>query len=282
MDRYLVNTSATLTATFYTGRTATDPSPDTATVTITRGDGTALVTNASANNADTGVFSYTISASLNTQLDSLTAVWSATIGGQAQTIKTKAEIVGGFVFGLAQFAARPDVASGTYTDQQLADARTLAEQAIEHELDYALVPRYARETLNGSASQTLTLSKPKIRTVRTITVAGTALDVSQLANVDLFGYGSLFSPDRWSLGYGNIVVEYEHGEDAPEAPLQRAALILAQDRLVNGPMGSELQKAIGDGATIPLAVPGMRGSRFGLPEVDAVVDEYSLKMPGIA
>src|SRR5881628_1328803 len=127
MDRILQGTASTISVIVDQDGVPTNPSPDSALVTITRANGTVLVANAGTSDTGTGSFAYTLNPTQTATLDRLTAVWSVTVGGVAQTLTTRVEVVGGFVFSLADFKARPDVASGTYTTQQLANARTLAE-----------------------------------------------------------------------------------------------------------------------------------------------------------
>jgi hypothetical protein len=70
VQRIVRGRSATLTHTFYSDAAATDPSPDVTTVTITRADGTAVVTAAATTEAGTGVVTYTVTPAQTALLDS--------------------------------------------------------------------------------------------------------------------------------------------------------------------------------------------------------------------
>jgi hypothetical protein len=103
--RIVQGRSATLSHTFLTGSTATDPTPDTATVTVTRADGTTFVPTASVDNSATGVASITFTPAETALLDRWTLTWTATFGGQAQTYKDTVEVAGDVLFTIAQARA---------------------------------------------------------------------------------------------------------------------------------------------------------------------------------
>jgi hypothetical protein len=53
-------------------------------------------------------------------------------------------------------------------------------------------------------------------------------------------------------------------------------MILTRAWLVSGPVDDRATQIAGDGITIPLSTPGFRGSTTGIPEVDAVIDQYRM------
>src|SRR3954470_10452117 len=153
LQRIVRGRSATLTHTFYSDVTATDPVPDTTTVTITRADGTALVTAAAATEAGTGVVTYTVTPAQTALLDRWTVTWTATFGGQSQAFAETVEVAGDMLFSLSEASAirtgsqTGDALYPRYTIAQIAAMRVSVEQAIEEEYGSALVPRYERETV---------------------------------------------------------------------------------------------------------------------------------------
>jgi hypothetical protein len=283
MDRYLQSTAATLSVTFSVDGTGTNPSPDSATVTVTRADGTAVVTNAAATDAGTGVFTYTLTPAQTAQLDQLTVAWTATLNGVAQTLTTRAEIVGGFLFSIADArAVKPLENTTTFTTAKIVAARTLAEQALEDACGVAFVPRYTRETLTGYGATTLVARWPRVRTVRSATVDDTALTVGELADLKVLPSGEIYNPGRWTNGFASTVVAYEHGYDSPPLRVSRACLLLAKNWLVDGPIDDRATSLSTDDGIVTLATPGLRGSTFGIPEVEAVVQEYGGFRVGVA
>ena len=275
LERVLRNTSANLSATFEVDGVATDPSPDTATVEITRADGTTLVAETAATPAGVGKFTYTLTPTQTALLDILTVRWQATLNGAEQTITSTVEVVGGFLFNLAQIRANPYGLNATdYPNDLVIEARTLAEQRIEDACGVAFVPRYRRETLSGLGGTVLLVGAPRLRSIRSATVDGTALTSTELAEVTYSAAGTAYWSNKWLEGANNIVVAYEHGFDSVPGPVSRAALILAKHYLTETPLSDRTTSFSNEDGTFTLATPGLRGSVTGLPEVDAIIAEY--------
>lgn len=281
MDRIAQGRSATLSQTIYVDGTATNPAPDSATVTITRADGTALVTSQAATDGGVGIFTYTLTPAQTTLLDTLTVAWTFTYGGQSQAITSYVEVAGGFLFTIAQArTVKPLDNTTLYTVAKIAEARTLAEQALEDACGVAFVPRYRRETVDGNGRDTLLL-KPRPRSIRSLTVGGTAVTGTDLTAIVVKPTGELYRAAGWTLGNGNVVIGYEHGHDLPPLRVGRACLLLAKLFLVDGPFDDRATSISTEDGTFSLVTPGLRGSAFGIPEVDAVVQRYDLNV-GVA
>lgn len=276
MQRILQSTSATVRERFTVDGTVTDPDDQAATVTIVRGDGTVLVNAASAVRASAGVFQYSLTPTQTGLLDRLQASWTATIGGSLQTLTSVYEIVGGFLFTLAELRGDDPAAqdylpnNSTYPNEKLAAARTYAEQEIEQACGVAFVPRYTREILNVDTAGLVSPSWRTVRAVRSATVAGIALTVGELATVTLAGDRAYYG---WS---GPVTVGYEHGYDFPPAAVANAAVRVAKDKLVNTQWDDRAIQRGTEFGPVFVATPGWQGKRFGIPEVDAVVDAYRL------
>jgi hypothetical protein len=273
MQRIARARSATLTQTFYENGVPTDPSPDAATVTITRDDGTVIVTDAATVNAGTGVASYTLTPDDTANLDLLTVTWTAEFGGSEQTYTDTVEIVGGFLFTVAQAKALSGLASKT--TQQIIDARTLVETALEDACGVAFVPRYQRESLSGLGFTQAILSMPRVTAVRSLTLNGAV--VTDAASVVPSGSGAIHYPAGFTRGFGNYEVAYEHGWPSPPPRVSQAALRWARSILIDGPIDDRYTSVSNEVGTFALATPGLRGSVSGLPEVDATIAAYSLR-----
>jgi hypothetical protein len=280
LQRILRDRSATLTHTFYSDGVATNPSPDSATVTITNDAGVAVVTAAATTDTGTGTFSSTLTPAQVPDLDILSVAWTASFGGQSQVFTDIVEVVGGFLFSIAQArAVRPLDNATLYTTQAIVDMRTTVEQALEDACGVAFVPRYRRETFDGEGVLTLLAHQPRVTTVRSVSLDGTAIGASVLATVNGSTAGRLYYPSGWYAGYGNYVVAYEHGYEQPPLRMTQAALLLAKNWLVKGPIDDRTTAFSTEDGTFSLATPGMRGSTFGIPEVDAAVADYALRVP---
>ena len=214
--RHVQGRSATLRKTLYVGSTATNPTPDSATVTITRADGTVVISDQAAADEGTGVFSVTLTPAQTALLDRLTVVWTATFAGFAQTFKDTVEIVGDTFFTIAEARQVPPLNNATqFPDDKIIAVRTRIEQRMEKLLGWACVPRYEYERVSSYGEGPVRLRWPYLRAVRSISVAGVAYTAPEIAFVtgqDGFLYNSTSSRGYWPAGWSNMIVGYEHGQ----------------------------------------------------------------------
>jgi hypothetical protein len=277
LARVLWGTSATIAATFSVDGADTDPSPDQATLQLVRAVGTdVLPPLTSTTPGGTGVFTRALTPTQTAQLDSLRALWTATIGSP-QTIETRVEVVGGFLFSTPEGIARTGL-----TAAAVAQLRTAVEQDLERACrGLAFVPRYhlERRPVPRRGSR-LRLSHGPVRSVRSVTIAGQAWSASQLATLNLGEGCWVESPYGWFAPWGpqSVVIGYEYGLDAPERTVTDAALTLAAAKAAEGSTGIDPRatQIVTQDGTLVLAPSD--GSSFGLPSVDRVVNRWALPM----
>jgi len=275
VTRYLAEAPATLSAEFRSASTnaLVDPTGG-ATVEVRRADGTALVpAGTAATKASAGVYTYTLTAAQTTLLDNLTVRWTATFGGQPQTLIQRAEIVGGYFFStteLRQLAPLNDTVA--YTADMLGAARTAAESLIEEEIGLAFVPRYFYGRVR-------TLQRPPrepLRAWRSITdVAGGAWPASSLT---LMGA----TAGAWPRRRGLWTVGVEYGMDACPPDVADAARLLAREGLArtyaassSGLDARATSVTYADaGLTYGLVTSGVRGAATDVAEVNAAIARW--------
>jgi hypothetical protein len=274
----LQNTAATIRLPLTVDGVATDPSPDAATVTITRADGTALVTDAAAADLGTGVFGYTLTPTHTALLDTLTATWTYIRATYEEQVQTTVEVVGGFLFTISEFRALGGGYANTtnYPASAVEDMRTTVEQALEDACDVAFVPRYTRETISGTGGTDVLLRWPKVRAFRSVSI-----DDADVTSVVALREGLGYLSTGWTFGRGNVVVAYEHGWDTPPMRIRRAALLLAKQWITPGAADDRAINMSNDTGTYALFQAGVRGHTFSIPEVQAAVDAYSMRV-GVA
>jgi hypothetical protein len=201
VQRIVRGRSATLEQTFYSGAAAIDPDPDAATVTITRADGTPVVTAAPTVEVGVGVVSYTLTPAQTALLDTLTVTWTAHMGGQDQAFTDTVEIAGDMLFRIAAIRTLPGLSDPVaYPEGTLRDARLLAEQLIETECGRAFVPRYWYGRVDGYR-----WPFADVRAVRSArNTDGTVLAGSALADVYDGHFGAYYGYRRrnqsWTVG----------------------------------------------------------------------------------
>lgn len=165
-----------------------------------------------------------------------------------------------------------DATEEKYSDERVEAARATAEEIIEG-LDaelgthQAFVPRSETFELAGG-SRLLAIPRYRVRSIDTIAIG----DEEQSLD-GLFLEGSAIFGRFWRRG--TIAVTVTHGWDAPPGRIREAALTLAYNRLVKGPIDDRATGRMSpEGSVITLAVPGMRGAVTGIPEVDAAIQQY--------
>jgi hypothetical protein len=240
MDRYLINSQAEFEVTFYVDGAATDPAPATATVTITRSDGTNIVTAQPASHATpppAGTFTYTLQPNQMTLLDDLTLTWTSALG----TVKTYAQVVGGFLVSLAELESLYP----TWSIPDLKQRRTIAEERLERACGRAFVPRFQSETRMIGRRGRTQLLWGDVRSVRSV-VIGTQFSPGGLISYDTNTIASL-GVDRepgviWGLpSYASgmwsgtqAVIGYEHGGDFADGDVANAILAVVDETFVSG------------------------------------------------
>jgi hypothetical protein len=271
MNRALVNVPYTLEMTLYAGSVATDPSPDSATVTVTRADGTPVITSGATNNTGVGTFARTLTAAQMGLLDTLTAEWTMTVGAETTVLRTHVEVAGGFLCPLADLAA---VFTGE-TDAELARIRTAAEQRLEDAIGFACVPRYAYERNRSVRRGRVRFGWPNVRVIRSLEVDGYAYTGSTL---DAITYG--LSETVYLTGtYGSYAtVGYEHGEDYPSEAARQAVVLAAQEMFTSTADGRVVRREA-DGQAVTYASPSSSGG-FLNPTLRALVRD--LQRPLVA
>jgi hypothetical protein len=268
VDRVLKGTPASISNSWYSDGALADPGVTT--IGIVAADGTVVVASGTATTgAGAAARSFALTTTHTAELEHLTVTWTTANFGTATTY---VEVVGGYLFSLSDLDAKLQTPAD-YTAAEKTAARTRAESALERACGVAFVPRYERETRDGSGLYRLAVSWPNVRSVRTVLVSGTSVTVA-----DITGRpgGTLYNPTGWTSGYDNIVVEYEHGYDYPPPEVAEACAILAKHYLVQGPIDDRAISQTSEFGVVTLSTPGVRGVRFGLPEVDAVVSQYAV------
>lgn len=278
---------ATLRAVLVDQDGETDQSIDSGvTVTVTRLDGTTLVSAQSATCTD-GVATYALTAAqTGAGLDVLTAEWTHNSVVRATTVH---EVVGRHWFSLTDLRSvhGVDRALGQgfeeQTTQALIDARNWIETLIERATGVAWVPRTALHAVTGVGNTFLL--RPRIRTIRSITIDDVAQTVADWYGDDV---GLLRRVDGARFGTSNVggmSVRIDHGYDAPPRPLVEAALIAAADNVKDriSTLGRRLTGQSGESGTISYARIDEE-HLTGIPHVDAIINAptYNHRIPGMA
>lgn len=291
--RVLQSTQVTLSHLFEVDEVATDASGP-VTYAFKRLDGTAVVSG-TAGHAGAGQPYTAVLPGANTQLlDTYTLDWEGTVAGAPVKVRDFVEIVGGFLFGLAEARRKPPALDATrYPVAGLAAARIQVEVECERMCGVAWVPRFKRVALEGNGQAKLMTPHTQLRALRAVTVEGVAWTPDQVAAVRVAESGVLTLPGgSWPAGQwlggvwtggARVILEYEHGYDYPPEEIRTAAMVRL--RSILGQFDTSVPyRAIsftsGDGGTYRLSTPAK--DRTGIPAVDAVYEGNHVEVGGFA
>ncbi|WP_435589580.1 hypothetical protein [Micromonospora aurantiaca (nom. illeg.)] len=265
---------AQLTRTFSVGEIPTDVTGD-VTVTVTRLDGTAVVSGTAAHPGPAGQYTFAVPA--QTRLDALVVDWSGSLGRYRDLL----EIVGGFYFDLAEARQEHGLSLAQHPTEKLIRKRLEVEVECERICGQAFVPRFERAEVRGDGRAVLLLPRVQVRALHAVTVAGTAWSPADVAAVDVDASGVLHHRVGWPAG--RLVVEYEHGMDMPPEDLRTAAMLRLRSRAhitTSGVPDRAISWSAADGGTYRIALP--TGEKTGIPEVDAAYERNTIDMGGFA
>lgn len=275
--RVLRTAQVVVSHTFQVDETPTDATGS-VTYTVNRLDGTVVASGTAGHPGPPGVYQATVPAQAS--VDVLTLSWTGTVGGAAVTATDTVEVVGGFLFGLAEARAMPPALDATrYPTATLARKRIAVEQEAEEICGQAFVPRFARAVVDGTGASSVRLPHVGVRALRAVSVSGSVVSLSGL----YFTASGVLSGRSWTYGSRNVVVEYEHGWDQPPEDLKDAAMLRLRSRLSMGDSGvpqRALSFSVADGGVYRLSTPSAK--RTGIPDVDGVYERYSIDPGGFA
>jgi hypothetical protein len=289
--RVLQTSSVLLTHTFESDEAPTDASGP-VTWQLYHADGTVVTgPNGSGTAGHPGAPGfYTMTLVAPAAPDAWTLVWTGTFGGVPVSSVDVVDIVGGYIFGIAEAREALKATMGnksTYTTAMLVDKRIVVEQEAEDiagggVANFAFVPRFARVSLAGNDSTELGCPHLPIRKLRSVSMFGTPFSAGQLATVS-FGEAGVLSylgGCLWGFGARNIIVEYEYGMDSPPLYVRDAAIRrLRQLASENSSMipGNAIQWTTQDGGVYRLASPGVQST--GYLDIDAAYQRAGYSGP---
>jgi len=297
IDRVQRNTPATLQVSFYVDEALTDPDGNAATFTAVKADGTTHTATTAATRQSQGKYSFNLPS--QSALQNLTCTWAGTFSGAAVSIVTFVEIVGSFLFSVAEMRAYDAVLTDTskYPYDTIISKRMQVEQEFESICKRAFVTRFDRETFEGDGSTVLWVSNPDVTNVTKLTIDGVdymSYVTAGSLRVDRYNSKLLYWTDRSGLFFiegAPIVIEYEYGMkptpwDISEKAKKRARGFLTSK---NTRIDERATVINADFGRINLATPGMdmgfgRYVRSGLgvwhtgvPDIDVVLERHRFK-----
>jgi hypothetical protein len=213
-------------------------------------------------------------------LDTYDVTWTLP---DTSTRRTQFEVVGGFVFAVAELRAFDSLLSAK-TAPELREIREIVEEKFEVGGNVSFTLRGHRVAVDGKGTDKVFVPDVEVRTLVAASIDSVALSAPEIAAVKVYPFGMLVRPSSvWSLGWRNVSVLYEHGlADVPSA-ISRAAKKYARYLMLNSAAeASERATAMfTEAGGYRLTLAGRDGPT-GLPEVDAVLAEFGHASVGFA
>lgn len=288
-------TSLSVTETFSVDGAPIDLDSGVPTVTATAPDGTTTSPTAThVGAAGSGQYRIVLAAQPEVTWRDLT--WTGTIGGQSQTLEGRVEWVGDLLFTLAQFrqlkvvGGTPFANATTYPDAQILETRAEVLDEFTDILGFPPVPRFRRETFDGTGGYSLPLpGGPYAQRILSVTVNGVAQTASNyqigvgntVEAVASYSYGTAFT---W--GRRNVTIEWVEGWPRPKGDAADVAMLRAAMKLSPGLSSTASTVSTPDGAVYSFDPAGQvtRGGttrHFGVPAIDSFLNRHAARV-GVA
>jgi hypothetical protein len=265
-------------------------------VTLTRPDGTAGPASGTVTRVSLGTYTFTLSAANTADPTIYTVVGTGNIGGQQVSDKIRVEVVGDFLFNLADLRAVKVAGALPFNSTDYPDATVLARRAevtddFEQRTGWSFVPRFAREISHGRGTCEILLDHLKATKLLSVTINGVAQSLGgfSLSRSGVLYAASNFLPAGWiQYGVNNVVVEYVHGWDRPPATVSSAALARTAMLLMPSQTGSTVSSwTTPDGTTYSMDAAGQVTAagtirHYGVPAIDSVLNSPAYNAMGMA
>lgn len=231
--------------------------------------------------ATTGVLTFALP--VVSALDVYDVTWTLP---DASTRLTQFEIVGGYLFTIAQLRAfDSQLADATkYPATMIRDVREEITDRFEQVARVSFVPRGRRQVHSGDGSSTLILDDMAVSALVSVEIDGVALAAPELANVHADEIGVLvYDGGIFPRGIRNVRVLYEHGFRTTPGPVVRAGMKLAKHLLLDlhADRSERATAVITEVGGYRLSIAGRDGPT-GIPDVDAVLAQFGKARPGFA
>lgn len=263
--------------------------PGIVTVGVVRADGTAVVDPGTATTTVGVTRTFTLTATHTANLDRLVVTWTAA----AVIGRTAVDIVGAVYLSTAEIRDLVPSLSNEQTNPaaDLIRARHEVEGMVERACGHVLsfVPRFSVATVNHWGNASLRLPHYFVRRVRWLKYGssdGTLLDFDPVAlalvGADESGMVGINS-GTWPTG--RLLVGYEHGTDAPDAEMRRAAALAIRRQVNQSRSGVDpraISHSIPGGEIQRFPTPGLGPWTTGVPEIDEVLAWWRSHYPALS
>ena len=273
-----------LEVSFYSAESLTNVSTGSMTVGIVDEAGQVVTPPGTATStSSTGIYKYALQA--QTDLKRLTATWSGTFG-TAMEFTTQHEVVGGFYATPIEIRNMDSISgeSTTFPTADLVQATTWAEAVIDDYCGTSFVYRYERDVLDGTATDTIKLSRMFPRKIISASIDGVALTSDEINNIALHDSGVIVREDdiwEFTTPGKKVIIEYEAGYDkTPPPDIAWATRTLARYHLIEqvSRIPERALSISSEFGNIALSQPSM-SKPTPLPDVNVILNRHRHRAP---
>lgn len=172
----------------------------------------------------------------------------------------------------------------SYTDAAITEAEARIKESFEDICGVAFESTSSTSIVSGDNGTFILLPRARVTAVTAVTMDGVAFSAGQLSSLKVYPYGKL---DRDTSGYfttgvRNVSVTYTHGHTSVPKRIKWAALVVAVEELTGSDITKRATAHTDDLGTFRLSVPdGEKERWYGIPAVDAILQQYSEKVPAV-
>lgn len=288
MDRILRGVGGTLQLINYdTNADPADAGAGNGTATVVDSAGSAIAGSPfTAARVAVGTYEVTLPTSL-TVLDYYTVTWTLP---DATTRTTEFMLVGTFLFAVRELQDLDPVLAdeAAFPVAKLIEARENAEQRFEEVANVSFTLRGSRLLLSGNGRTDsrgdghITTGLQQLQAVRACSIWDVAMGSTELQALVAQKHGTVTRLSAsWPFGTGNVKMLCEHGFLAVPEPVRRAGLLYARTVLLRSALeqSDRATAVFTDIGGYRLTLAGRDGPT-GLPEVDAVLDQFGRRNAG--
>lgn len=275
MDHILKNQAYDLSTQFYDDDGVAMVLTAAPTYAVVNANGTSVATGtASAATPDTGLYTFTLPA--QSALARLTITWTGAKSGAAVVQITHAEVVGSWLFTVAEARAfeRAVITTTKASTAEIKAARAEIVEFFTKAIGAAPVERFFREVHDANGGDHLWLWTGEVNTIKTLTIDDTSITVDD--DVIAWSAGRLYYSGSFPVGNQTVIVTMEAGFKPTPLQLKRAALVLLKAMVLGSDLMDRALTSTDDaGNTFRLATADpYRDKPTGIPYVDAVINTY--------
>lgn len=257
--------------------------PSAPSATVTRADGTALPAPSAAVSNLQAAVTLTAADHLD-ELDRLTVVITATVGGLPDVQTHEVDVIGSYWITVGSLRGEPDLSDlARFPAALVAEIRDEWEAHLEDLCNVRMVPGYEVEHHIGNGRNSMELRGWAPRVLRSVLIDGAAVPITDFT---LSPLGTVFYDAGTFSGGKRVEIHYEAGYDRPPAKLVREVRKAVRRELLwraaKGPHDA-ISEAFDGGGIVRYSTPDPRAGRFtGILTLDPVIAEYRQASIGVA